>query len=148
MVCITSNSDKHDHQFCNTSLGVKQRGDTRTLHIINANTIRDLSKKIGLRLNPSRFRPNIVIEGPIAWSEFDWIVGKTLQTVSGVKLTVINKTVRCKGVSVDPLDPANILDIPELLIKHFPEHGPFLGVYAVVDAPGTLSLGDELQLFD
>jgi MOSC domain-containing protein YiiM len=39
-----------------------------------------------------------------------------------------------------------VLDIPELLIKHFPEHGPYLGVYAVVDAPGKLSTGDTFEI--
>lgn len=49
---------------------------------------------------------------------------------------------------MDPLDPNNVLDIPRLLVDHFPEHGPFLGVYAVVDAPGMLSLEDELRLLN
>jgi uncharacterized protein YcbX len=165
VTCVTSasTSDKHKHQFGNTGSGVKVRGDTRTVHIVNLNTIRALSEKIGVELNPYRFRPNIVIDGPPAWSEFDW-VGKTLLVIdpsrhdgdgdgdgeaTGMKLAVIQKTVRCAATLVDPTDPQdNVLEIPKLLAKHFPEHGPYLGVYAVVDQPGSLALGAEFKVID
>lgn len=64
-------------------------------------------------------------------------------------LRVINKTVRCHGVSVDPNDDdANtmILDIPKLLSKHFPQHGPYLGVYCTLERPGELWVGDSLSI--
>jgi uncharacterized protein YcbX len=145
----------HTHQFGNTHLGVKVRGDTRTLHIVNLATIRDLSEKIGVELNPYRFRPNIVIDGPPAWSEFGW-VGKNLVVMdsrdgkpTGMKLAVIQKTVRCEATHVDPTDPEDPYpEIVKLLIKHFPKHGPFLGVYAVVDEPGSLALGQEFKVVD
>jgi uncharacterized protein YcbX len=147
----------HTHQFGNTGSGVKVRGDTRTLHIVNLNTIRALSEKIGVELNPYRFRPNIVIDGPPAWSEFGW-VGKNLVVMdnsdgdgkpTGMKLAVIQKTVRCEATHVDPTDPSDPYpEIVKLLVKHFPEHGPFLGVYAVVDQPGSLALGQEFKVVD
>ena len=50
-------------------------------------------------------------------------------------------------VSVDPLNlDLPELDIPGLLVKHFPEHGPYLGVYAVVESGGGLGMGDEVYL--
>ena len=144
VVCVASDS----FQFGNTSSGVKNRKDSRTIHIVNQATVDQLSKTVGVPITASRFRPNLVIDGPPAWSEFTWI-GKTLQSENGLKLTVINKTVRCAGVGIDPLDPARgVLDIPSLLVEHFPEHGPYLGVYAVVDSPGSLALGDDLKLLD
>ena len=63
-----------------------------------------------------------------------------------MKLKILNKTVRCDGVSVDPLDPEAVLDIPKLLTQNFPEHGPYLGVYAVIEDPGVISLGDTVAL--
>ena len=64
-----------------------------------------------------------------------------------MKLKIINKTVRCDGVGVDPLDPkGEQLDIPALLMEHFPETGPYLGVYCVLKEAGTLSKGDKLRL--
>jgi uncharacterized protein YcbX len=156
----TPQAPTHTHQFGNTGSGVKVRGDTRTLHIVNLNTVRALSEKIGVELNPYRFRPNIVIDGPPAWSEFGW-VGKNLVVMdssdtsdgsgklTGMKLAVIQKTVRCEATHVDPTDPADPYpEIVKLLVKHFPEHGPFLGVYAVVDQAGSLALGQEFKVVD
>jgi uncharacterized protein YcbX len=143
-----SNSTSHKHQFGNTGSGWKQRKDTRTLHIVNAATVRQLSERINAPLNPTRFRPNIVLDGPAPWSEFDW-VGKTL-SFGSTKLKVISTTVRCNAVTVDPLDHPDlvVLDIPKLLVKHFPEHGPYLGVYAVVEEGGAMAIGDDVVLLE
>jgi uncharacterized protein len=153
--CVTADSTnpQQKHQFGNTSSGWKHRKDTRTIHLINENTIHQVAEKCKLpRLNPTRFRPNLVVKGWEPWSEFDWI-GKSLQIQSAttkgtMKLKILSKTVRCDGVSVDPLDPETVLDIPKLLTKHFPEHGPYLGVYAVIEDPGEISLGDTVTLVD
>jgi uncharacterized protein YcbX len=143
VVCTSAknSNEDHSHQFGNTSSGIKARGDTRTVHIVNAETVKCLSEKIGIPLNPTRFRPNIVLEGMEAWSEFD-LVGHQIQIGDGTKLSVIKQTVRCEGINVDPLDPEHVLDIPKLLIQEFPEYGPYFGVYAVVDEPGTIQIGD------
>ncbi|CAB9502346.1 MOSC domain-containing protein [Seminavis robusta] len=158
--CITADGHaRQKHQFGNTSSRWKQqRKDTRTIHLINANTVQQVAEKCQIpTLHPTRFRPNIVVEGWEPWAEFDWI-GKTLKVHSSssssnkntkedpIRLSVLAKTVRCDGVSVDPLDPGVVLDVPKLLTQHFPEHGPYLGIYATIDDPGVLSLGDQVML--
>jgi uncharacterized protein YcbX len=151
VLCVTSDS----FQFGNvpplpdpivSTLPDRKDMHGRYIHIVNQATVDDLADKIGTKLYPSRFRPNIVVKGPPAWTEFDWI-GKTLTMSGGLALRVIEKAVRCKAVTVDPMDPGVILDIPTLLQDKFPQYGPYLGVYAVVDyAPASISVGDELQL--
>ena len=84
------------------------------------------------------------------WAEFD-LVGKSIavkdEEDERLVLDVVSTTVRCEGVGVDPLDTsAGVLPIPALLSKHFPQHGPYLGVYAVVREGGRLSIGDTLTL--
>ena len=61
-------------------------------------------------------------------------------------LRVIKRTVRCEGVNVDARHGSGAadLDIPGLLAKHFPQHGPYLGVYAQVTGAGVVRVGDEL----
>jgi uncharacterized protein YcbX len=148
LVCVTA----PNHQFGNTSSGWKQKKDTRTIHIVTESTVKALEAAIGNNgsspLHPTRFRPNIVLKNDDLepFSEFDWI-GKTLQCgPSSLRLEVISKTVRCQGINIDPLDPQNSqVDIPKMLAKHFPQHGPYLGVYAVVKNGGQLSLGDEVS---
>jgi uncharacterized protein len=143
VVCVTaSGHNQHMHQFGNTASGVKVRGDTRTIHIVNAETVKDLANKVGVPLNPTRFRPNVVIEGLEPWIEFDW-VGHQIQ-MGDMKLSVIKQTVRCEGINIDPLDPMTELNVSKLLIQEFPQFGPYFGVYAVVDQPGTMALGDTV----
>lgn len=163
----SNTNEKHTHQFGNTKSGVRHNnGDTRTIHIVNAATVRQVSEKIGHDLNPMRFRPNIVIDGLEPWKEFDF-VGKKLRVrrkggshfassiydaPSGhdgsddriIEMDVISQTVRCDGVGVDPFDDKR-LDIPSLLSEHFPQYGPFLGVYAVIKSSGMIEIDDELE---
>lgn len=142
--CIQSET----FHFGNTSSGIKNRKDSRVIHIVNQATVDEVSQKTGIHLNASRFRPNVVIQGAPAWSEFSWI-GKTLVGVNSLlRLSVLSKTVRCDGVSVDPRDPSTIVDVPKLLTEHFPEHGPFLGIYVAVDQPDHLSLGDQFNILN
>jgi len=149
----------HIHQFGNTSSGNKHRGDTRTIHIVNQATVRHVAETLGMdpsALTASRFRPNIVVDDVDAWSEFapndatgGWI-GKTLwEPTSGFRCKVLARTVRCQGVSVDPLRPQDEpLDIPALLAQHYPQYGPYLGVYAAIETPGILHLGSRLELLN
>lgn len=173
LVCVTKETDGkiNTFQFGNTRAGVKNNpgGDTRTVHIVNRATVRELSDRICLPLDPMRFRPNIIIDGLAPWEEFNW-VGRTLRVVSKrggdgascsddtLTVKVLTKTVRCEGIGIDPLDPTTgKIDMPKLLSEHYPEHGPYLGVYASLevvesgngdssDAGKLLSIGDTLEL--
>lgn len=168
-------SKQHTFQFGNTSSGVKNnKGDTRTIHIINENTVKQFSDavygdgELGKSLGSTRFRPNIIVDNLEPWAEFD-LIGKTMEIVPTnsnnnndaqdppLRFRIVSRTVRCAGVGVDPLHPEQgAIDIPNLLSKHFPEHGPFLGVYAVVvdnkqddgrpSCSGTISVGDTFRI--
>lgn len=161
-------NDTHTHQFGNTQSGVKHNnGDTRTIHIVNQNTVMQFSNVInnggnGDEISATRFRPNIIVNNLEPWGEFN-LVGKTIEVVPSNRQTsdnsqqqlrfrIVSRTVRCAGIGVDPLHPKQgILDIPKLLIDHFPEHGPYLGVYAIVDdmsCGGTISVGDGFRVVD
>ena len=158
------------HHFGNTSVGFKSAkrpdGDDSgsIVHIVNAETVRCLSAAAGLEdgdvgdcndatkrerleegpLTPSRFRPNIVFNGLPAWSEFNWI-GKHVR-IGSVTFKVLSRTVRCEATNVDARAGCGrpVLDVPALLNAHFPDHGPFLGVYARVVHGGVLNVGDAV----
>jgi uncharacterized protein YcbX len=147
---VTSNSSEHTHQFGNTDEGFNMRGDSRTIHIVNAATVREVEKKLGVKLSAEQFRPNIVVDGLEAWNDFD-AVGKTMTvsrsdgTTSTLQFEGLTRCVRCPGIGVDPLDPSKPrVDIPKLLAKHYPEHGPYLGIYVVVTNPGDIQVGDKI----
>ena len=134
------------HQFGNTGSGLKASGDVRTVHLVNENTVAALSEACGVALHPDRFRPNLIVGGALpAWEEFSW-VGREVR-LGEVTLRVISRTVRCEGVNVDARHGSfkAYLDIPGLLATHFPEHGPYLGVYAQVVEGGRVRLGDAVE---
>jgi uncharacterized protein YcbX len=141
------------HQFGNTSKGLKASGDLRTLHIVNANTVRALATAAGVPIDPRRFRPNLILDGLAAWEEFTW-VGREIRIGGAATLTVLDRTVRCEGVhrSAEVGDVATLgaaraaeasaacdagahLDVVKLLNTHFPQHGPYLGVCIAARAP-------------
>jgi hypothetical protein len=156
-------------------------GDTRTIHIVNSNTVKQFSDAMqhdlkqqkqkqhegnGIQLNPTRFRPNIIVDGLDPWSEFD-LIGKTIEVIpkesdqehqtqqqAKLRFRITSRTVRCACIGVDPLQPElGTIDIPKLLTKHFPQYGPYLGVYALVDQGcgfncGQLCVGDIFRVVD
>lgn len=172
LVCVTKETDGKvsTFQFGNTRAGVKNNpgGNTRTVHIVNRATVREFSDKTGLDIGPMRFRPNIIIDGLEPWEEFKW-VGKTLRVVPKTSnsddstnapeiiVKVLSRTVRCEGIGIDPYDPSTgKLDMPKLISKNYPEHGPYLGVYASLEVIGggdngednfkLMSVGDTIEL--
>jgi uncharacterized protein YcbX len=134
------------HHFGNTPTGFKHHPSGSVLHLVNAATVVSLGEAAGVVLAPSRFRPNVVLEGADAWSEFEWL-GRTIH-VGGATLEVLTRTVRCEATNVDARHGSGRadLDVPGLLTKHFPEHGPYLGVYARVVRGGLVRVGDTLTL--
>lgn len=144
-VRIVSSGDPRGHAFGNTH--DKRSGETCVVHIVNANTVAALSAACGVELHPERFRPNVILEGALpAWEEFDWI-DRTIH-VGGAALQVTKRTVRCEGVNADGRHGSGAadVDVPSELIRYFPEHGPYLGVYARVVGDGLVRVGDEVLL--
>ena len=141
--------------FGNTAAGcTKGNGDLDVVHIVNMDTLRCVSERIGVDLAPSRFRPNIVLRGLAPWKEFSW-VGNTI-CIGGSIFRVLNRTVRCAATHIDREDSQSLeTDIPAILQREFPEHGPYLGVYAqFVGAhsdnsnigAGSLRVGDGVSI--
>ena len=150
------------HHFGNTPCGYsKGSGDPRVLHILNSATVaavESAARAAGVRavLHTARFRPNVVLTGLSAWEEFAW-VGREIK-VGGVRLRVLSRTVRCEATNNDPWHPDEaeastsssssswLADegVPELIQRLFPEHGPYLGIYAQVIGAGTIKVGDAV----
>ena len=120
----------HGHSFSDVK--------DKCLHIINLESVRALESLIGARLNPLRFRPNLILDGLPAWSEFD-LVGKTLH-VGPATLEVFKRTERCAATNVDPATGTRDLKIPTFLSRSL-GHADF-GVYARVAEGGEVKLGD------
>jgi MOSC domain-containing protein len=114
----------------------------KCLHIINLESIRELERMIGKPIDPLRFRPNLIIDGPPAFSELDW-VGQNL-TSDEIRLNVFKRTMRCPATNVDPQSGSRDFTIPDVLFEQF-GHRDF-GIYAEVETGGILTPSAKLEL--
>lgn len=112
------------------------------VHIVNLGSIADFERVVAQPIDPKRFRPNLVVTGAPAWSEFQW-VGKRL-TIGEAAFEVIERTERCAATNVDPSTGRRDLDIPAMLLRAY-RHSDF-GVYARVIRGGRVATGDRVSL--
>lgn len=114
----------------------------KCLHIINLQSVRALETKIDAKLDPLRFRPNLVIDGVPAWSELD-MVGLKLRVGNAV-LEIFKRTERCAATNVNPTTALRDQKIPSFLSRTY-GHTDF-GVYARIIQGGCIAKGDALTI--
>jgi uncharacterized protein len=112
----------------------------KALHIVNLESVRDLSRIAGTALDPLRFRANIYLDGLPAWQERRWL-GETVSCGTAT-LEIFKETARCEATSVDLRTAKRGLSIPALLQRTW-GHTKF-GLYAKVLAGGETAAGDEI----
>lgn len=115
-------------------------GGVPCVHVINLATLRELERVMGRTIDPIRFRPNLVIDGPEPWSELAW-VGQEV-SIGPVRLKVVERTSRCAATNVDPRTGVRDMDIPAVLRREFGHID--LGVYAEVLSAGEFAVGNAV----
>ena len=121
-----------EHRFTDHPLG--------QVSIINLASVRDLGQRMGVELDPLRFRANLYVEGWPAWVENQW-TGKDM-LVGWAKATVFKPIVRCAATHVDPTTAVRDLDVCKAL---FDNYGHLhCGVYVQITAQGVVGLGDAV----
>jgi len=113
------------------------------LSIINLASVADLDKRLGVPVDPLRFRGNVMVEGLEPWAELD-LAGRELTTASGIKLKVIKRIERCAATNVDPQTGARDLQLPKALMTAFGHVD--CGIYCKVLAGGRLAEGERLEI--
>jgi uncharacterized protein len=108
--------------------------------IINLASVRDLEQRLGLRLDPLRFRANVYVEGWPAWTENEWR-GRRF-ALGEAEAEVFKPIVRCAAPGVDPASAVRDLDIPAELFRLYGH--PHCGIYVQVTKGGTISVGDAV----
>ena len=115
---------------------------TKALHLVNLETVRDVSRVTGIELDPLRFRANVYFDGLPPWRERDW-VGKTI-VLGDVHLKVFAEAARCEATSVDPKTAQRGLSVPSALLRTWGHDK--LGLYAKVVHSGVISTGDAASV--
>ncbi len=106
--------------------------------IVNLASVRDLSAKVGMDLDPLRFRANLYVDGWPAWAENAW-TGRTV-TIGGAVAEVLKPIVRCAATHVDPTTAERDVDLVKALFDHYGHM--FCGIYLNVTQGGVVGEGD------
>ena len=114
----------------------------KVVSLINLESVRDLGTRLGVAVNPLRFRGNIHVEGLPAWAELD-LVGKRI-TIGDVVFEGIDRIVRCAATNVNPVTAARDLAIPRSLLELY-GHGD-CGAYLRVVEGGELRVGAAVSI--
>lgn len=111
--------------------------------IVNVASVTAIAAAAGRpRLDPRRFRANIVIEAPTPWCEFDW-VGQTL-SIGTARLEILKRIDRCAAIDVDPDVGVRDGRLVETMERVFRHHD--CGVYARIAEGGALAVGNRVTL--
>jgi uncharacterized protein len=85
--------------------------------LVSQATIDNLCEITGKFIDVRRFRPNIVVEGIPAWSEFDWIERQIQIGDASIEITApIN---RCLNIDVNPETGERDINLLSVLKNHF-----------------------------
>lgn len=114
----------------------------RYVHIINLSSVKALSHIANEEIEPSRFRANIQIKDLEPWAEKKW-QNKTLK-INDVSIKVIEETMRCAAINVDPKTAKRGKSLPATLAQHF--GSSHFGIYGEIIKGGTLSRGDKVAI--
>lgn len=106
--------------------------------LINLASVRDLSRRMGVELDPMRFRANVYVDGWEPWIENDW-TGQPLM-LGVVETQVFKPTVRCAATHVNPANAERDLEITRALFENYGHMN--CGVYLQVTVGGRLAVGD------
>jgi hypothetical protein len=121
------------HFFQDTSTG-------KVVSLINLDSVRAISRLMGVEVHPLRFRGNLYIEGLAAWDEFSWVGSHVL--AGGVTFEVTKRIDRCAAIDVDPLAGERNLNIPRTMMKAYGHID--CGVYLKVVRGGELSVNETI----
>ena len=106
--------------------------------IINLASVADLSARMGIELDPLRFRGNLYVEGWPAWAEHDW-TGRRLM-LGWAEAEVFKPIVRCAATEVNPATAKRDAEVTKALFDAFGHMN--CGIYVRITQPGRVGLGD------
>lgn len=124
------------HRF--TDVSVVSPTMMNAISVLNLASVRALEDRIGAKIDPARFRANVVIDGLPPFAELE-AVGSALM-FGNVQLRILSRTKRCAATEVNPETAERDIKIPYLLRKELGHTD--MGVYVEVVSGGRMRLGD------
>ena len=115
---------------------------SKTISMINLNSIKDFEKKLSKQIEYERFRGNIYIDQLEAWEERK-LVNKTL-IINNTKFKVLREIPRCSATNIKPNSSISNLSIP-MSLKQIYNHIN-LGIYLLPLNDGNIRLNDNVLI--
>ena len=113
-----------------------------SVSLLNIQSINDFQRKIDKKIEISRFRGNICIDGIKPWEEREWI-GKIIK-INNVSFKVEKNIPRCVAINLKPTTDDNSLNLLQSLKKNYNHFE--MGIYLTVLEDGKINLGDKLEV--
>src|SRR5262245_29915412 len=118
------------------------------LHVVTSTTLRSLSRALPESvIDPTRFRPNLVLADAVddgtGYPEHGWI-GRRL-AIGALRLRFTEGCDRCVMITKETPTVPHDRDVLRWVAR---EVGNAFGVYAAVEEPGTIRVGDEASWVD
>ena len=130
------------HRF--TDVSVVSKKFMNAISLLNLDSVKKLGMKISKKIDPLRFRANIIFEGWPAFSELE-LVDRVIK-IGEVEFRVLQRTKRCAATEVNPKTAKRDLKIPNLLKKNF-NHSD-MGIYLETLNDGILKKGQAVELLE
>jgi len=93
-----------------------------------------------------RFRPNFLLDGCSPHEEDSWL-GGVVQIGPDLRVRLVALDPRCAITTLDPDTGERDFNVPKLLQSYRPNtRASYFGVYGSVEAAGTVSVGDAVEL--
>jgi len=112
-----------------------------SVSLLNIQSINEFQKKIDKKIEISRFRGNICIDGKKPWVERQWI-GKIIK-INNISFKVEKNIPRCVAINLKPQtddDNLNLLQSLKKTYNHFE-----MGIYLTALGDGEINFGDKLE---
>ena len=113
-----------------------------SVSLINTQSVDEFQKKINEKVEISRFRGNICIDGIKPWEEREWI-GKSIK-INNISFKVEKNIPRCVAINLKPTTNDNSLNLLQSLKKNYNHFE--MGIYLTALDDGEINLGDKVEI--
>lgn len=140
--------------FCGQPIRIVRADNSGTsydefpISIISQATIDHLTRMAdGLKLFDSRrFRPTFLLSDCQPNQEDNW-VNNRIRIGQQLQIKIVSRDPRCAITTLNPITGTRDFDTLRLILKSKPNlRTAYLGVYAIVEEPGTVVVGDEVSV--
>jgi uncharacterized protein YcbX len=120
--------------------------DEGSISVIASDTVREIGRLAGRRLDVRRFRPNVLVRllRSVPFQEDAW-VGGVLSFGEGDDVPAITATMRDIRCSMVNFDPDSGSPAPEVLKAVVRGHANTAGIYGAVTRIGRLAIGQTIH---